>query len=85
MKKFWLNILWTIIKRIVGDDELIADIADAVRYAADLSLSGAEKKELVRGKLAEVGHDLAAIGNSLVNLAIEAAVALLKARTEARR
>jgi hypothetical protein len=84
MKKLWLNILWTILKRIIGNDGLMKDVAEFVSAAFRTDLPGPEKRELVRKELADVGHDLAAIGGSLINLAIEAAVALAKARAEGK-
>lgn len=80
MKKFWLNILWTILKRIVGDDGLMQDLREFVAAAFNKTLSGDEKRALVKQQLADIGHDLEEIGGSLVNLAIEAAVALAKSK-----
>lgn len=84
MKKFWLKTLWFILGKLVGDQSLLTDIKEFVNAAFNTTLSGDEKKALVRTELAHIGHDLAAIGNSLVNLAIEAAVALAKAKVEAK-
>jgi|GEM_PF-2737605 len=78
MKRLLLSTLWFVVRKLIGDEELINDIKDLVAEMMDFAVSGEEKRQRVRAKLSEIGHDLAAIGNSLVNLAIEAAVALAK-------
>jgi hypothetical protein len=78
MKALWISLLWKLVSHLVGNDSLLRDIKELVAEAANMTISGEEKKKRVLKELQDIGHNLAAIGGTLVNLAIEAAVIVLK-------
>jgi hypothetical protein len=84
MKTFWLKTLWYVLGKLVHNDGLLRNIRELVAEAMRLDLSGAEKRERVLAELRDIGHDLAEIGASLVNLALEIAVQLAKAKIDAQ-
>jgi hypothetical protein len=84
MKSFWLKTLWFILGKLVHNDGLLQDLRELVTTAMRLDISGAEKRAAVLAELRDIGHDLAEIGSSLVNLALEIAVQLAKAKIDAQ-
>jgi hypothetical protein len=84
MKSFWLKTLWFVLGKLVHNDGLLQDIRELVAESMRVDISGPEKRARVLAELRDIGHDLAAIGASLVNLALEIAVQLAKAQVDAR-
>ena len=84
MKTFWLKTLWYVLGKLVNNDGLLRNIRELVAAAMRMDISGAEKRAAVLTELRDIGHDLAEIGSSLVNLALEIAVQLAKAKIDAQ-
>ncbi len=82
MRKLWTSLLWNLVTKIVGNASLTQNIFELVQTAASWKLSGQEKKARVMAELGQIRDDLDEIGGWLINLAIEAAVAWIKARVK---
>lgn len=81
MSTILLNLLSFIVKRII-DAKLFEHIKTAVSAQIDLTLTGDEKKQIVKDQLTGLEGDLKAsfqgTSNNLVNFAIEAALIIVK-------
>ena len=86
MNPYLATILLQLVKAITSGD-LVDHITGLVRSVADLSMTGDEKRALVKSKLATVTGDLAVtlqgLAGNVVNLAIEAAVTYVRTHKQA--
>ena len=88
MSKLIAGLLMGLMNAIVTS-AVMDDVIALVKEASSLNLSGDEKKARVKAALialrAEVGGNIAKLSGNVINLAIEAAVAWVRAKSGAEK
>jgi len=89
MSSFWLNLLWTVVGKLVGGDffeicKALVLAAANTDYVDRLNLTANEQRKLaVKAQLKalqnELGEQAKSMGGWLLSLAVDAAVGKLKA------